>query len=68
LLRLIQSSGSRKNQFVFSNFALVDWPHETPYSLVEFDFQAQPKAKKHRVRQYWMQQDGVWKVVSESIL
>jgi hypothetical protein len=39
-----------------------------PYAMVEFDFQLNSESNLHRVRQYWMEKDGEWKIVRETIL
>jgi L,D-peptidoglycan transpeptidase YkuD (ErfK/YbiS/YcfS/YnhG family) len=68
LLRLVQSNKNIQRSLSFRNITLVDWERDTPYSMVEFDFQLNAQSKVHRVRQYWMNIEGDWKIVRESIL
>ena len=68
LLRLVQSNKNIQRSLSLRNVTLIDWARDTPYSMVEFDFQLNSESKVHRVRQYWMHVDGDWKIVRESIL
>lgn len=68
LLRLVQSNKNIQRSLSFRNITHIDWERDTPYSMVEFDFQLNSESKVHRVRQYWMQVDGNWKIVRESVL
>lgn len=68
LLRLVQSNKNIQRTMAFRNITHIDWQRETPYAMVEFDFQLNSESKVHRVRQYWMQVEGDWKIVRESIL
>jgi murein L,D-transpeptidase YafK len=68
LLRLIQSSKAIEKALMTRNITLLEWKRETPYTMVEFDFQLNSDSNFHRVRQYWMEKDGEWKIVRETIL
>jgi hypothetical protein len=68
LLRLIQSSKAVEKALMARNITLLEWKRETPYTMVEFDFQLNSDSNFHRVRQYWMEKDGEWKIVRETIL
>ena len=68
LLRLVQSNKNIQRSLSFRNITHIDWERDTPYSMVEFDFQLNSESKVHRVRQYWMNIEGNWKIVRESVL
>lgn len=68
LLRLVQSNKTVKPNFKINNITLIDWTRETPYTMVEFDFQLNPQSALFRFRQYWMNKEGSWKIIQESLI
>lgn len=68
LLRLVQTSKNAPKDIRIQNFTVVEWQRESPYTMVEFDFQLNSESYVYRVRQYWMELNGDWKIVREAFL
>ena len=66
LLRLVQSNKNTPKDIRVQNFTVVEWRRDSPYMMVEFDFQLNSESYVYRVRQYWMEVAGGWKIVRES--
>jgi hypothetical protein len=68
LLRLVQSNKTVKEDLTISNITLVDWARDNPHAMVEFDFQLNPASALFRFRQYWVNMNGEWKIIRESLV
>jgi hypothetical protein len=68
LLRLVQSNKNAPKDIRIQNFTVVEWRRDSPYTMVEFDFQLNSESYVYRVRQYWMEVAGGWKIVREAFL
>jgi hypothetical protein len=68
MLRLVQSNKTVREDLRISNITLVDWTRNNPYAMVEFDFQLNPTSALFRFRQYWINNDGEWKIIRESLV
>jgi L,D-transpeptidase YnhG len=68
LLRLVQSNKNTTKDIQVQNFTVVEWRRDSPYMMVEFDFQLNSESYIYRVRQYWMEVAGGWKIVREAFL
>jgi hypothetical protein len=68
LLRLVQSNKTVKENLTISNITLVDWARDNPHAMVEFDFQLNPASALFRFRQYWVNMNGEWKIIRESLV
>lgn len=68
LLRLVQSNKPVKEDLTIGNITLVDWARDNPHAMVEFDFQLSPASALFRFRQYWINVDGDWKIIRESLI
>ena len=68
LLRLVQSNKNTPKDIRFQNSTLVEWRRDSAYMMVEFEFQLNSESYVYRVRQYWMEAPGGWKIVREAFL
>lgn len=68
LLRLVQSNKKMTKTIRVTNVTMIEWTRDTPYVMLEFDFQLNAESAAQRVRQYWMDQEDGWKIVRESTL
>lgn len=68
LLRLVQSNKNTPKDIRFQNSTLVEWRRDSAYMMVEFEFQLNSESYVYRVRQYWMEVAGGWKIVREAFL
>ena len=66
LLRHVQSNKNTPKDIRVHNFTMVEWQRDSAYTMVEFDFQLNSEAHLYRVRQYWMEVTGGWKIVREA--
>ncbi len=68
LLRHVQSNKNTPKDIRVQNFTVVEWQRDSAYTMVEFDFQLNSETHVYRVRQYWMEVTGGWKIVREAFL